>query len=87
MFGVGAFPLQIFPDGLLQVGGEPTSCASVSTGGRFSSTFNASSCSRERPRAPESFISVFPLHRSSFVLPEQISDRVAQGIPLVLESW
>ena len=25
--------------------------------------------------------------RSSFVLPEQISDRVAQGIPLVLESW
>lgn len=37
-------------------------------------------------RAAESLLSVLALHRVSDVLPEQMSDSVDHGIPLLLES-
>ena len=44
-------------------------------------------CSIGIPSAEDSFINVLALHRESVVLPEQMSASVAQGTPLLGESW
>ena len=50
------------------------------------STVRSNSCSMEMFSAMESLSSVLALHLDSAVFPEQISDSVAQGIPLRLDS-